>query len=137
MDGYGKRILVIDDDLNSRARLAVQLERKGYAVHEALDKVAGVDEMRKRHFDAVIANCHMAEFGNAEFGRFVKLAWPNTPVILVFSDVNGLREMINDFDEAAYVHPPFETARLIRILRRITQPTATEETALPMASMSE
>ena len=136
MDGYGKRILIIDDDLNCRARLAVQLEREGYAVHGALDKVAGVDEMRKRHFDAVIANCHMAEFGSAEFGTFVKLAWPDTPVILVFSDVNDLREMINNFDRAAYVHQPFETTRLLRILRRITQPTVTEETALPMASMS-
>ena len=59
MDGYGKRILVVDDDAGCRALVEAQLEHEGYAVHTACDGVAGLDEMRKRRFDAIIADCRM------------------------------------------------------------------------------
>ena len=41
MDGYGKRILVVDEDADRRALLEVQLEQEGYAVQTACDGVAG------------------------------------------------------------------------------------------------
>jgi DNA-binding response OmpR family regulator len=47
MDGYGKRIRVIDEDADRRALLEAQLEQEGYAVQTACDGVAGADEMRK------------------------------------------------------------------------------------------
>ena len=35
MDGYGKRIRVIDEDADRRALLEAQLEQEGYAVQTA------------------------------------------------------------------------------------------------------
>jgi len=62
MDGYGKRILVVDEDADRRALLEAQLEQEGYAVQTACDGVAGADEMRKRHVEAVIADGHLPGF---------------------------------------------------------------------------
>ena len=62
MNGYGKRILVVDEDADRRALLEAQLEQEGYAVQTACDGVAGADEMRKRHFEAVIADGRLSEF---------------------------------------------------------------------------
>ena len=54
MDGYGKRILIIDDDITCRSLLEDLLE--GYAVQTACDGIDGLTEMRKRRFDAVITD---------------------------------------------------------------------------------
>jgi DNA-binding response OmpR family regulator len=83
MDGYGKRILVVDEDIGRRALLEAQLEQEGYAVHTACDGVAGADEMRKRHFEVVIADGHMLGFSGIEFAKSCRTAWPNTLVILL------------------------------------------------------
>jgi len=56
MDGYGKRILVVDEDAGCRALVEAQLEHEGYTVQTACDGVAGLDEMRKRRFDAIIVD---------------------------------------------------------------------------------
>ena len=59
MDGYGKRILVVDEDAGCRALVEAQLDPEGYAVQTARDGGAGLTEMRKWRFDAVIAAGHM------------------------------------------------------------------------------
>ena len=41
MNGYGKRILVVNEDADRRALLEAQLEQEGYAVQTACDGVAG------------------------------------------------------------------------------------------------
>lgn len=83
MDGYGKRILVVDDDVGCRALVEAQLEQEGYAVQTACDGVAGLDEMRKRRFDAVITDCRMPGFIGHEFAGICGIAWPDIPLILL------------------------------------------------------
>ncbi|WP_455379399.1 response regulator [Petrachloros mirabilis] len=134
MDGYGKRILIIDDDLKDHTHLQDLLEHEGYAVHTACDGIAGADEVRKRHFDAVIANCHMPGLGNAEFYEFFRGSWPDTPVILLSGDADGLTEMGNELERAACISKPYEETLLLDILRTVTQSTTIENTAVSTAS---
>jgi CheY-like chemotaxis protein len=127
MDGYGKRILVVDGDVGRRARLEVQLEQEGYAVQSACDGVAGAEEMRKRHFDAVIADSHMQGFGGIEFAECCKVAWPGTPIILFSSDLNHTTDNAGDVDGAARIRKPYEAAMLLRVLHTATQSVSTEQ----------
>ena len=132
MDGYGKRILVIDDDAGCRALLEDQLEQAGYAVQTACDGVAGlVVEIRKRHFDAVIADGHIPGFSGHEFAGFFRIAWPNTPLILLTGDLNSLTDDANESDAAACVRKPYEAAMLLSVLRTVTQPVSTEHAPSP------
>jgi DNA-binding response OmpR family regulator len=133
MDGYGKRILVIENDPDGRARLEAELEQAGYAVYTASDGIAGADEIRKRHFDAVIADYHMSGISGLEFADFIKITWPGTPVILISGEVNDVMENADEPDAAARICKPCEPTMLLKALRTVTQPVLTEQVISPMA----
>ena len=135
MDGYRKRILVVDDEAGSRALLAAQLEQAGYAVHTACDGVAGLDEMRQRRFDAVITDGHMPGFSGLEFVGFCRIAWPDIPVILLSGDPDYVTDCADEFEAAACIQKPYETAMLLSVLRVVTQPVSRELAIFPTAQM--
>jgi CheY-like chemotaxis protein len=120
MDGYGKRILVVDDDAACRALVEAQLEQEGYAVHTACDGVAGLDALQQRRFAAVITDGHMPGLHGLELVRFCKIAWPDTPVILLSGDLNEVTDCDNDVAAAACLRKPYEAAMLLRTLRTVT-----------------
>ncbi len=59
MEGYGKRILVVDDEEHIRVLLCLLLEQDGYNVHIATDGEEALDEMMKRRFDIVLTDFDM------------------------------------------------------------------------------
>ena len=136
MDGYGKRILVVNKDAGRRALLEAQLEQEGYVVQMACDGVAGADEMRKRHFEAVIADGHMPGFSDHEFAEFCRSAWPVTPVILFSGDLIYVMDYTDEDDAAACLRGPFEAAMLLSVLRTVIQPVLTEQGAFFRAQMT-
>jgi CheY-like chemotaxis protein len=79
MDGYGKRVLVVDEYAGRRALLEAQLKQEGYAVQTACDGVAGADEMRKRHFEAIIADGRLPGFSGHKLAALCRIARPDTP----------------------------------------------------------
>ena len=130
MDGYGKRILVVDEDPGCQALLEVQLEQEGYAVYTACDGVAGTDEMRKRHFDAVITDGHMPGFSGVEFAKFCRVSWPDTLVILLTRNLNCTTNNENEVD-AASMRMPCDAAKLLSVLRAATQRVQIEQAPSP------
>ena len=132
MDGYGKRILLVIDDPDSRALLEAELEQAEYAVHTACDGIAGADEIRKRHFDAVIADYHMSGINGLEFADFIRITWPGTPVILISGELNDVRENAGEPAAAVRIYKPNEPTMLLNALRTVTQPVLTEQAAFPM-----
>lgn len=132
MDGYGKRILVIDDGTGCRALLEAQLAQEGYAVHTAYYGVAGLpDGVRNRRFDAVIADDHMPGFTGHEFTKFCRITWPDTPLILLIDDLNSLTDYADESNTAACIPTPYESDMLLSVLRRVTQPVSTEHAPSP------
>lgn len=136
MDGYGKRILVIGDNDGCQALLEAQLEQKGYAVQTACDGVAGLDEMRKRRFDAVIADCYMPGLTGIEFAEFSGITWPDTPIILVSYDLNDLTDDAEEYGAVICIRKPYEATLLLSLLRTAIQPVSTEHTTFAMAEMN-
>ena len=135
MDGYGKRLLVVDDAPDCRVLLAAQLEQAGYAVHTANDGVAGADEMRKRHFDAVIATDPMPEFSSLEFIEFCEIAWPGTPVILLSDDPHSFTLCATQSAGAFCIQTPYEMAILLNALLTVTHKDSRVSALVSMAQM--
>ena len=48
MDGYGKRVLIAEDDEDARNLLIMVLEKSGYGVYAVLDGRQALEEMKKR-----------------------------------------------------------------------------------------
>lgn len=136
LDGHGKHILVVDEDAGCRTLLEAQLEQEGYAVQTACDGIAGADEMRKRRFDAVITDCRMPGFIGHEFAGFCRIAWPDTPIILLAGDLNYLTDYADECDAAACIRKPYEAVVLLNVLRTVIQPGSTEQATFSMAQMT-
>ena len=132
MDGYGKRVLVIDDGNGCRALLEAQLAQEGYAVHTAYFGIAGLpDVVRNRRFDAVIADNHMPGFTGREFAKYCRITWPDTPLILLMQDRNSLTDYAAESNAAAYIPTPYEADMLLSVLRRVMQPVSTAQEPSP------
>jgi DNA-binding response OmpR family regulator len=133
MNGYGKRILVVDEDADRRALLEAQLEQEGYAVQTACDGVAGADEMRKRHFEAVTADGRLSEFCDHKLAAYCRISWPDTPVILLSGDLIYVTDHADAVAAAAGLRRPYEVVMLLSVLRAITQPASTKQSPLSRA----
>jgi len=133
MDGYGKRILVVDEDAGCRALVKAQLEQEGYAVQTACDGIAWLDEMQKGRFDAVIADGHMPGFIGHEFTGFCGIAWPDTPVILLSGDLTSVMNYANEVDAAACIRKPYEAVMLLSVLRVATRSVSPKQATFSMA----
>lgn len=131
MNGYGKRILIIDDDITCRSLLEGLLEMEGYAVQTTCDGIDGLAEMRKRRFDAVITDHYMPRLNGLEFTECSKISWPDTPVILLSGDLNLLTGC-EDYDAtSACIRKPYEASELLSLLRNVIQPDSAQHALVP------
>lgn len=116
MQGYGKRILIIDDAEDFRYLTSMALSNAGYNTYSASDGAEGLDAMMKRRYDVVLVDCHMPRVNGLQFIETSRSQWPDTPIILMSGDhrpygQNNLLEGI-----FARVEKPFELPHLIELI---------------------
>src|SRR5438132_3504117 len=87
LDGAGKRILVIDDDLAIRVLLQAVLRRMKFEVELAEDGAVGLEKVRKDgKFDLVLLDLMMPRLNGYEFIEKITEEMPeNRPHIIVFT----------------------------------------------------
>ena len=66
MDGYGKRVLVAEDDDAVRALICSVLTDAGYNVYEACDGLEAIDSLKKRRYDVLLTDYHMPKMDGVE-----------------------------------------------------------------------
>lgn len=115
------KILVVDDQRNMRATLAMMLRGAGYEVEEASDGSAGSDLGAKGAFDLVLTDLRMGSQDGISVLRCVKEAQANTEVIVmtaygtIESAVEAMR--LGAFD---YIQKPFtEQELLVKVERAL------------------
>lgn len=116
MDGYGKRVLVVDDDHHARFLIGALLDYAGYTVVPACDGLAALNELSKRHFDVVVTDFHMPVLSGIELLRQVQVHYPRLPVILVSGT---LPEAIcqSDCRPFACIRKPYNNTLLLEAVR--------------------
>ncbi len=120
-DGYGQRILVVDDDASGRSLLSILLMHEGYDVFEAGDGLEAVDELRKRHFDMVISDYHMPRFDGMQLLAICRLLWPETAVVIVSGEDSDWTELAIRGGAHAWIKKPYERAKLITLARQMME----------------
>jgi CheY-like chemotaxis protein len=122
MDGYGKLILLVEDDDDIRGILCDVLMQEGYKVYEAGDGHEALQAMSKRHYDVVLSDYHMPRMDGLRFLDIIRTAWPETPVILTSSDPDIMEEALGKATGAyACLSKPFELDRLLEIVHAAAQ----------------
>jgi two-component system chemotaxis response regulator CheY len=119
MDGYGKRVLVVDDDDDVRAIICAMLIEAGYNVYEACDGLEAVDALKKRRYDALLTDYHMPKMDGLELLDLTQAMWPDLPVILASSDILLTDHTGNSLLDPVYalLDKPFERSDLLGVIR--------------------
>ena len=98
MEGYGKRVLIAEDEESVRRLLAVVLEEAGYTVHAVEDGMEALAEMKKRRFDAVVADYRMPRLDGEQFLLLSRLMWPQTPTVLLSAEHTDLPVILKNIE---------------------------------------
>ena len=87
IDGNGRKILVIDDDLAIRVLLNAVLKRMKFEVELAEDGAAGLEKLRQNgRFDLILLDLMMPKINGYEFIEKVSQDYPGKrPHIIVFT----------------------------------------------------
>jgi CheY-like chemotaxis protein len=120
LDGSGKRILVIDDDLAIRVLLQAVLRRMKFDVELAEDGAVGLDKVHKDgKFDLILLDLMMPRLNGYEFIEKISEEMPDgRPHIIVFTAA-GKRgvEKIPANAVCNSILKPFDLEKFIEMIR--------------------
>jgi DNA-binding response OmpR family regulator len=77
------RVLVVEDDANTRRLMCAVLWPNGFETLQAEDGVTALAVMAEEHVDLVILDLMMPNMDGYELTRQLRLAWPTLPILMV------------------------------------------------------
>ena len=77
------KILVVEDDTNTRKLMCAVLKQNGFETYGAEDGIAALNLMEKQHVDLVVLDLMMPNMDGYELTRQLRLSWENLPVLMV------------------------------------------------------
>ncbi len=116
-----RTVLVVDDDVDTRAALRLALEDEGFTVDSAGDGLTALQKIRHQAPDAVILDLNMPRMRGEDF----LYAWragveaPGVPVIVITAVSRGARPQ--DLGVDAFLTKPFDLPTLVRHVRRLVE----------------
>ena len=121
--GHGRRVLVVEDNLEIGRFCTQILEDLGYAPEWVVSAELALDRLGPdgSGFDAVFSDVVMPGMGGLEMAKALRLRLPSLPVVLASGYSHVLaREDGHGFD---LVHKPYSAAQVGTALRRALSPT--------------
>lgn len=94
MQTQARRILWIDDEINSLEKHILFLEQKGYRITTAMKGVDGLSLLKEKTYDAVLINHMMPDMDGIHLLSAIKRRCPHLPVVMVTE--NEQREILNE-----------------------------------------
>ena len=112
-------ILIVDDDSPHRSMLRTVLRGWGYAVEEAEDGAAAVEQVKARAFDAVLTDVRMARLDGIAALREIREWNPSIPVLIMtaWSSVQNAVDALR-LGACDYLTKPLELDELRSALER-------------------
>ncbi len=116
----GKRLLVIDDEVDIGETVKIRLEVNGYSVNLAYDGLDGIDKAVKTMPDLILLDILMPQVDGFEVCRRLRKIpeTQNIPIIMLTAIKSP--ESLQKAKEAGaqdYLAKPFESGELVEIVR--------------------
>ena len=115
-----KRILIVDDEENTRIGLSKLLAQEGFEVGSAADGNEALDYLGQQKVNLVISDINMPEMDGLEFLREISRKFPSTSVIMITS-YGGVESYLEAMNLGAYeyLHKPVRLDELRSVMKKI------------------
>ncbi|MDD2500679.1 MAG: response regulator [Geobacter sp.] len=120
-----KRILVVDDEENTRLALTRLLSREGYEVHTAANGQEALSCLRNSPAELIITDLNMPEMNGLTFLRELNREYPTSNVIMItaFGEVESYLEALN-LGAFEYLNKPLRLEELRKVMGKMFPPPA-------------
>jgi CheY-like chemotaxis protein len=129
MNGQGKRVLIADDEGSVRRIVVTLLHQAGYIVHQTADGLEALAEMKRWHFDALIADYTLPRLDGVRLLLLSRMMWPEIPVMLLSADLTDVPLSLKKQGACALVAKPLDSGKLLERLQAATSPAYAEAAA--------
>ena len=108
------QILIVDDETKMRTLLSMMLEKKGFAVDQAVHGRDAMEKMAKTTYDVVISDIKMPEMDGRQLIQKMRENRILTPVVFItaFATIDSAVDMMQQ-GASDYVTKPFDEARIL------------------------
>ena len=115
-----KRILVVDDEENTRIGLSKLLSQEGFEVESAANGNDALDLLRQHKINLVISDINMPDMNGLVFLRELSRKFPSTSVIMItaYGGVESYLEAMN-LGAYEYLHKPVRLEELRSVMKKI------------------
>lgn len=115
-----KRILIVDDEENTRIGLSKLLSQEGFEVFCAGNGLEALDCMAQHKVNLVISDINMPNMNGLNFLRELSRRFPSTNVIMItaYGGVESYLEAMN-LGAFEYLHKPVRLDELRTIMSRV------------------
>ena len=115
-----KRILIVDDEENTRIGLTKLLTQEGFDVESAADGSEALDYLDQKKVSLVISDINMPKMNGLVFLRELSRKFPSTNVIMItaFGGVESYLEAMN-LGAYEYLHKPVRLDELRSVMKKI------------------
>jgi len=115
-----KRILLVDDEENTRIALSRLLTREGYIVDTVSNGFEALNHLRENDVNLIVTDINMPEMDGIEFLRELNRSFPGSNVIMItaYGGVESYIEAIN-LGAFEYINKPVKIEELKSVLERV------------------
>jgi DNA-binding NtrC family response regulator len=115
-----KRILVVDDEENTRLGLSKLLSQEGFIVDLAANGTEALDLLRRQRVNLVISDINMPDMNGIAFLREISRRFPSTNVIMItaYGGVESYLEAMN-LGALEYLHKPVRLDELRSVMKKV------------------
>lgn len=115
-----RRILVVDDEENTRLGLSKLLSHEGFEVDLAANGTEALDLLRRQRVNLVISDINMPDMNGIAFLREISRRFPSTNVIMItaYGGVESYLEAMN-LGAFEYLHKPVRLDELRSVMKKV------------------
>jgi DNA-binding NtrC family response regulator len=115
-----KRILVVDDEENTRIGLSKLLSQEGFQVESAANGNDALEMLGQHKINLVISDINMPDMNGLVFLRELSRKFPSTNVIMItaYGGVESYLEAMN-LGAYEYLHKPVRLDELRSVMKKI------------------
>ena len=116
-----KKILIVDDEENTRLGLTKLLAHEGYDVASVADGQEALGFLRSQKVQLVISDINMPGMNGLSFLRELVRNYPSTHVIMItaYGEVESYLEAMN-LGAFEYIHKPVRLEEIKSVMEKIT-----------------